>query len=168
LGGLIGYFAESVHRRAGVWTLPGDGPMPLWVAGVYALGIALLSEGFRRFELRHELRLSRRRAAAEAALLSGLFLLPPLLHQNEWLLLAVSTAYLAGRLAVGRAEGDVAVAVAVAAADLAIERSLIAAGLFRYAHATHAIPLWLAPLWGGMAISLRRIFQWMEQPGGAA
>jgi hypothetical protein len=148
-GGVLGYFAESVHRRAGVWTLPNDGPMPLWVALVYALGIALLSEGFRRFPR------VRARLAIEVPLLVVLFLLPPLLFRHPLVLTAIAGVYVTIRLLVARAPGDLTLALAVAAADLALEYGLVSAGLYRYWGAT--IPLWLAPLWAAMALSLRRV-----------
>ncbi len=62
------------------------------------------------------------------------------------------------RLALFRAPADLAVAGAIVAADLAIESALVAAGLFTYANAEFApLPIWLAPLWAGLGLSLRRL-----------
>lgn len=162
-GGVLGYFAETVHRRAGVWTLPNDGPMPLWVALVYALGIAFLSEGFRLFERRQPpLKVTRGRAAIEALLLIAMFLLPPLLYRHEWLLTALTSAYVFARLVRSSDPGDATVLAAVVIADYLLERALVDAGLYRYSVTTLAMPLWLGCVWGAMALSLRRIFRYLH------
>lgn len=101
-----------------------------------------------------------RAALANAALVVAGFLLPPLLHAHELILTLVAVAVLAARLAVDRAPGDALVLAAVVISDLLIEGGLIAAGFFRYAHASLGpFPLWLAPLWGGLGLALRRLFR---------
>jgi hypothetical protein len=159
-GAVLGTLAETVHHRAGVWTLPDGGALPAWIALAYFAGLLAAFEGLRRFERRQARALvpAPRAVALEALLFVALFLAPPLLHPHERLLTALAIAYLAARLVWFRAPGDVAVALAVAAADAALERALIGGGLFRYAHASLGpLPLWLVPLWAGLGLGLRRL-----------
>jgi hypothetical protein len=155
-GGLLGYLAETVHRAAGVWVLPEGAGLPLWIIPVYAVALYGAGLGFARVDRN----LGKVHPVVEALLLGALFGLPPLLHTHEILLTAVATATLFGRLAVHRRPGDLGVVVAVIAADLVVEGALVATGFFRYANAAYApLPLWLAPLWGGLGLSLRRLFR---------
>jgi hypothetical protein len=166
VGALIGWLAESVHRRAGVWSLPGGGPMPAWVALAYFVGLLGASEALCRFEQRHPgaLALGPTRVGAEALGVVVLFLAPPLLHDSEQLLLGLAVAWLAARLVWLRAPGDLAVALGVAGADVVFESALTAARLFRYQHASLGpLPSWLFPLWGGLALGLRRLFAYLRQ-----
>jgi hypothetical protein len=161
LGALVGTLAERVHRRAGVWELPDGGPLPPWVTLAYFVGLYAAALAFRRFERGRALSVPPARAAAEALFVLALFGAPPLLHAHEARLAALASAVLVARLLVERAPGDVAVAFAVAGADVALEGGLVAAGLFRYREAAAPLPLWLAPLWGAIGLGLRRLFRFV-------
>jgi hypothetical protein len=95
----------------------------------------------------------------EAILFAVLFLLPPLLHHREPLLAMLATGYVVVRLVFFRARGDAMVAAVVVAADVTVELCLVRASFYRYANAAFLpVPLWLLPLWAGLALSLRRFF----------
>ena len=48
----------------------------------------------------------------------------------------------------------------VVVVDTVVEGTLVALGWFRYVEAAYApLPLWLAPLWAGLGLSLRRIIR---------
>jgi len=163
-GAVLGFLAESVHRRAGVWVLTGGGSLPLWIGPVYFAGLLGAVLALARFERRRPGALGRPNLVFEAALLVALFLAPPLLHQHELRLAGLALAVLVARQPEARAPGDVTVALLVAAADLGIEGALVAADLFRYRNASLGpFPLWLAPLWAAMAPSLRRIFAALQR-----
>jgi hypothetical protein len=163
IGALCGFLAETVHRRAGVWTLPGGGGMPLWVAAVYFGGLLGAALASRRFEAARGLRVGPRALAVEAALACGWFLLPPLLHRHEELLATLATAGVAARLLFLGRRGDLAVIAFVVVVDTAVEGTLVTLGWFRYAEAAYApLPLWLAPLWAGLGLSLRRIIRALD------
>ena len=168
IGALAGFLAETVHRRAGVWTLPGGGGMPLWVAAVYFAGLLLAIEASRRFEATRGLRVGPRALAVETGLAAGWFLLPPLLHRHELPLAALALVAIAARLLAFGRRGDLAVVAFVVLVDTAVEGTLVALGWFRYTNAAYApLPLWLAPLWAGLGMSLRRILRALDGAGGA-
>src|SRR5262249_12209613 len=50
VGALVGTLAETVHHRAGVWTLPRGGPLPAWITIVYFFGLLGAFFGMQRFE----------------------------------------------------------------------------------------------------------------------
>jgi hypothetical protein len=160
VGGVLGLGAESVHQRAGVWELSTEPHIPVWIVGVYApclFAAGLLS---MRFERAYRLEVSGRRLAVEVGLFIAGFLAPVALHTTEWGLLAASLAYVAVRLLWGRERGDVAFALFVVAVDLTVEGVLVGASLYRYPNAhMFPLPLWLGPLWAGLAFSLRRFFR---------
>ena len=163
IGGVIGLGAESVHQYAGVWELLRTERLPLWIAAVYAPCLFVAGLASRRFEQRHELTVSRRRLAIEAGLFAAGFLAPVALHHHEWALLSVAVAYLVGRWLWFREDGDLEVVLFVVAADIAVEGALVAASFYRYPGAHYApLPLWLAPLWAGLAFSLRRFFRYLH------
>jgi hypothetical protein len=165
IGAGLGFCAETVHRAAGVWTLPGGGAMPAWVAIVYFAGLYGAVTVLGRIPAR---RPSGRAVALEALLAVALFLAPPLAHAHELFLAAAATAFVAVRLVGFRAPGDVAVALGLAGADLIIEGTLVAAGLYHYENAAFGpLPLWLPALWAGLALSLRRLFAAVTAPWAA-
>lgn len=159
-GALLGYVVEHLHRSAGVWSMPGDQALPPWILAAYFAGLLLVALLGRDVERRlgSPLVVTRTGAAVESGLLAAWFLAPPLLHRHELGLAATAFGALALRLALARAPGDAAFAAGVAALDLVAERSMVGAGLYRYTNAAHgALPLWLAPLWAGMGLSIRRL-----------
>jgi hypothetical protein len=159
-GAVLGFVAEILHRRAGVWVLDTGGAMPAWVGLVYFLGLLGAALALRAFERGHPgaLPLGPDRLLVEAALLAAAFVAPIALHRHELALLTLTLVYLAVRLGLARAPGDVAVALAVAAADTVVEGGLVSAGLYHYPHASLGpLPLWLPPLWAGLGLGLRRL-----------
>ncbi len=159
VGGLVGLAAESVHQHAGVWEPSGSDSLPVWIVAAYAVCLFAGGWGFSQFERRHGLRVSRRRLALEAGLFGCGFLAPVVLHEHEWSLFLMTSAYLAGRLRWGRERGDWEVVVFVMIFDLVAEGALVAASMYHYPNAHYLpLPLWLAPLWGGLAFGLRRFF----------
>lgn len=169
VGGGLGWLGETVHARAGVWLRP-PAVGSAWIWAVYAAALFVAGLGLATLERRlaHPLRpLSRGGVVGEIAALLALYAAPPLLHEHELVLTALATVYLAGRLAIRRAAGDVLVVLTVIALDLAIEGLLLRASLYTYAHASLAgVPIWLAPLWGGLGLSLRRVFALALAGGG--
>jgi hypothetical protein len=164
IGGTIGLGAESVHQYAGVWELLRSERLPLWIVGVYAPLLFVAGLASMRFERRHELTVTRGRLAAEAGVFTAGFLAPVALHSHEWILVGVCVAYLAGRWFWFREEGDWQVVLFVVGVDLVVEGGLVAAGFYRYPNALHApLPLWLAPLWAGLAFSLRRFLRYLHR-----
>jgi hypothetical protein len=160
VGGLVGLAAESVHQSAGVWAPLGSQQLPVWIAAVYAPVLFVASLASSRFERRYDLVVSRWRLASEAGLFTSCFLAPVVLHDHEWALFLLTAAYLAARLRWGRDKGDWQVVAFVVLVDIAVEGTLVAASLYHYPDAHHLpLPLWLAPLWGGLAFSLRRFFR---------
>jgi hypothetical protein len=161
LGGICGFLAELVHLRAGVWTLPEGTAPPWWIGIVYFLGIfaaGLAFSGIERYT-RYRLSVSLSILCLEGLLFAALFLAPPLLYRHEGILAAIALAYLALRLLFFRAPGDPVVAATAMAVDFALESALVAASLYHYPCARWMhLPLWLAPLWGGLALGLRRLF----------
>src|SRR5262249_9592771 len=107
-GGVVGYFAETVHRRAGVWSRASQGAMPLWIAFAYGLALFVLPDGLRRFERRYPGAVvpNRRQRALEFLVLVGLFLAPPPFYRHELLLTLVAVGWLVARLSVSRSAGD--------------------------------------------------------------
>ncbi len=151
--------AESIHRRAGVWIPVREAPPAAWIPAVYFVATVGCGGALAWLERRVRPALAPgRRRALEAVPVLALFLAPPLLHARELVLLALASGYLVLRLAAWRAPGDLAVAAVAMAGDLGIEAALVALGFYRYAHAAWGpLPLWLAPLWGGLALGLRRL-----------
>ena len=161
LGAVIGPCAELIHWRAGVWVLHGSAPGFWWIPGVYFL--ALIGAGllFHRIEKLSGPCPPRTRGGliAEVVALTALFLAPPVLHTHEIVLAFLAMSYLATRLTLHRARGDLLTAVLVACIDLFIEAVLVRAGMFRYTHTMFCpLPVWLALLWGGLGLGLRRLF----------
>jgi Protein of unknown function (DUF2878) len=163
IGSVLGFGAESVHQYAGVWELLGTERIPLWIAGVYAPCLFVAGLASMRFEKHRDLTVTSTRLAAEAGLFAAGFLAPVALHAHEWSLVAVCVAYLAGRWLWFREEGDWQVMLFVVAVDLVVEGGLVAADFYRYPNAHYApLPLWLAPLWAGLAFSLRRFLRYLQ------
>ncbi len=162
LGALAGFGMELVHQWAGVWVLEGEASLPLWIPAVYFVGLLAAGLMFRWVESRaaRPLQLSTRMLVTEGCAATVLFVCPPLFHTHELGLAAATVAYLATRLVIRRVPGDLLVVVFVMTVDLAVESALSqGAELYRYTTAEHTpLPLWLAPLWGGIALSLRRLF----------
>ncbi len=149
------------HQHASVWVLPARARVPWWIAVVYFCGLTVAGAIFFRVEHRLGFVLDRSAAALgiEATLLLLWFLAPVILHPHEVLFTLLTLGYLSLRLFLWRAPGDIAIVLIAVGLDLVIELSLIAAGLFHYSNARWLpVPLWLAPLWGGMALGLRRVF----------
>lgn len=166
-GSLLGFLAEAVHQQAGVWVPARGAGLPLWIIAVYLVGLMVTGVAFLVLERRLPPRiLTRKVLMLEVLLLGALFLLPPLLHSRELLLLVVATAYLLARLLLFRWPGDLLVAAFAMALDLIIEGTLVSFSLYSYANAQWLpLPLWLAPLWAGLGLGLRRIFYKSSPPG---
>ena len=165
VGAFLGFGAETIHQRAGVWILPDKAAQPWWIVGVYF--VALLSAGvaFSWYERRIQpaLSVSRSSLAVEVALFLALFLSPPFLHSHEITLTVAASSYLALRLVFFRRRGDLAVVIGVICLNLAVELALVSANLYAYSTAQWLpVPLWLAPLWGGLGLGLRRFFSAAE------
>ena len=161
VGASLGFGAETIHQRAGVWVLPDGAAQPWWIVGVYFVALLGAGAAFGWYEgrLQSTLSLTRTIVVAEVALFVTLFLWPPLLHNHEITLTIVASSYLLFRLLVFRHRGDLTVVVAVVCLNLALELTLIAANLYDYTTAQWLpVPLWLAPLWGGLGLGLRRLF----------
>jgi len=161
VGAAVGYCAENIHKAAGVWVLPEGAGLPVWISVVYFFAIIGTGFAFVWFERRVKVftPFSVRTLFIEGGLFAALYLAPPLLHSHEVGLTVVASAYLLVRLIFCRAKGDLAVAVFVLSADYVLEFALAAASLFEYSNAQcMPLPLWLAPLWGGLGIGLRRFF----------
>src|SRR5438477_11826711 len=88
-GAALGFAAEVVHRRAGVWVLDAGGAMPAWVALIYFAGLLSAALAFRRLP---RVRVAPDRLLVEAALVAAAFLAPIALHEHEFALLAVTLA----------------------------------------------------------------------------
>lgn len=160
-GAVVGPLAELAHWYAGVWELRDGAALPLWISLVYFL--ALLGAGFvfRGAERRWDLpsRPAKLSLWCELVLLVALFSAPPLLHSQEIVLTFVAASYLGARLLAAREPGDLSVALTIGLTDLVLEGALVWAGFFRYTSASHApLPLWLPFLWGGLGLTLRRLF----------
>jgi hypothetical protein len=161
LGAILGTFAEAAHQKAGVWVLGNGLTFPGWIAAVYFIALLGAGVGLNRIEdaLAPRPEVSATSVVVEVILFAVLFLLPPILHRHELLLAMIAAGYVLVRLALFRARGDVTVAAVLAASDLVIELCLAAASFYRYANAALLpVPLWLAPLWAGLALGLRRFF----------
>ncbi|MBI2061038.1 MAG: DUF2878 family protein [Nitrospirae bacterium] len=170
IGGAIGFVAESVHLRARVWTLPEGAPLPVWIAAVYFAGILGANAGFGALERRisQPMLPTGREVGLETTILLTLFAAPAILHAREVALAVVVAAYLAARLVFCRRLGDLMVAAGFMVGDAAIELGLVHLSLFRYTYAAFTpLPLWLAPLWGGLGLSLRRLFAFAAGSGRA-
>ena len=161
-GAILGFGAENLHLAAGVWALPRGAGLPWWIVAVYFFGLLGAGFAFAGIERRAgaQLVVSRRRLVAEMGLFASLFLAPVLLHTHELLLTAVVTGYLALRLALFREPGDLCVVMLVVVIDVLVEGALVSGSFYRYPRAEWmALPLWLAPLWGGLGLGLRRFFR---------
>lgn len=161
IGAVLGYVAETIHKSAGVWVLPDDAGLPVWISVVYFFGIIGAGFAFVWFERRQKVftPFSTSTLMVEGGLFAALYLAPPLLHNHEVVLTIVASAYLLVRLGFFREKGDIAVAVFAMAADFVLEFALAAAAPFDYSNAQWMpLPLWLAPLWGGLGLGLRRFF----------
>ncbi|MHB8878525.1 MAG: hypothetical protein ACYC8T_32915 [Myxococcaceae bacterium] len=161
IGAALGFAVESVHQWAGVWVLPDGAAVPWWIAPLYFAGLLAVGAGLRALEAKAAvpLRPTRREVIVEALLAGVLVAAPVFLHRQEALLAALAVGWLAARLALRRHPWDLAVAAAVAAIDAGVELALIHGSLFHYATAAWMpVPLWLAPLWASLALSLRRLF----------
>lgn len=161
-GAILGFGAENLHLAAGVWALPRGAGLPWWIVAVYFFGLLGAGFAFARIERRTgaQLLVSRRRLVMEVGLFVSLFLAPVLLHTHELILTAVVTGYLGIRLALFREPGDLVVAAFAIGVDLLVEGVLVSGSFYRYPGAEWTtLPLWLAPLWGGLGIGLRRFFR---------
>ena len=91
-----------------------------------------------------------------------LFAAPIFLHTHEVWFAWITWGYLLARLALVRSRASVVVALAAAMLDGVVELLLIQ-GLHLYTYANASLlelPLWLAPLWGGIGLGLWRGFSW--------
>lgn len=164
LGAVLGSLGEAAHHRAGVWSLPEGATLPWWVTAAYLVAIPGVALAFRWLDGRLCVTAAPTRAAAalEGVTVLALFLSPTLLHPHETVLAAALWACLFARLVLVRARGDAWVVVVAMVVDAGLELSLAALGLFTYTHASAGpLPLWLAPFWGCMGLSLRRLFAWV-------
>lgn len=159
LGGPLGLLAETVHQRAGVWSLQAGPALPWWIAVVYGLALAAAGLFFTALERGGGERLvvSPGVLAAEVLLLALLFLAPVALRDHELTLTGLALVYVGARLLCFRAPGDLLAAAMPALFDVALEAGLVSAAIYRYPTSRFALPLWLLPLWAGLSLSLRRL-----------
>src|SRR5206468_2453170 len=75
VGGVVGFAAEWVHRRAGVWVLPNGAGLPFWIIPVYAACLFAAGLAFARVD-RSAPRPSMREALIESACFLALFAAP--------------------------------------------------------------------------------------------
>lgn len=161
LGAFLGFGAETIHQRAGVWVLPEGAGQPWWIVIVYFFGILAAGFAFSWYERQptRALCVPRAHLLVEILLFFALFLCPPLLHTHELVLTGVSACFLTVRLAFFRRPGDLAVVIGIISLNLAVELALVSAELYAYSTAQWLpVPLWLAPLWGGLGLGLRRFY----------
>lgn len=162
LGGVAGFLAESLHQWAGVWVLPSGSGRPYWIMGVYFLGLLGAGFFFSKMERRKgdTLKVSSGSLFLEASLFCALFISPALLHPYELPLAAGLAAYTTLRLLFFRQPGDLTTAVFVVVVDLIFEGCAVAADFYHYPNARWiGVPLYLAPLWAGLALSMRRFYK---------
>ena len=165
VGAGLGFAIEGLHQRAGVWVSASgpDAALPWWIAGAYFAALVLAGWGFAWIGDRPGAALPDRprwTLAVEMVTLAALFAAPIGLHRYELGFALAMTGLLVGRLARWWAPGDLAVAAVAIALDLAVESCLVAAALYHYANTSWLpLPLWLAPLWGCIGLSLRRVLQ---------
>lgn len=161
VGAVLGSLGEGAHHRAGVWTLPEGASLPWWVAVAYVVAIPSVAMAYRWMDGRVGVKVAPTRSAAllEGVAVLALFVSPALLHPHEIVLAGALWACLLARMVLVRAPGDAWVVVVAMVVDTALELCLASLGLFEYAHASAGpLPLWLAPFWGCMGLSLRRLF----------
>lgn len=159
VGALLGYLMEGVHQRAGVWEAATGDRLPLWIIPVYFVGLLVVTAFLGVVERRTRRRiLAWQGLALEAALLLVLAAAPPLMQAQELLLAAGCLGYLMVRMALARWPGDLLVVAVFITLDLLVEWILVSQGLYSYSVAQYLpLPLWLAPLWGGIGLGLRRL-----------
>ena len=162
VGGICGFAGESFHAWTGVWAVPPGAGHPWWVAGVYFLALAAAGWFFPRLERRTEyaLEVSRASLAMEAVLFLALFLSPSLLHMYELPLALGFAACAAVRLVFFRVPGDLTAVGFAMFVDLAFEGTAVAVGVYHYPNAAWmGLPVWLAPFWAGLGLSIRRFYR---------
>lgn len=167
VGACLGFAMEYVHMRAGVWVPPPGRTLPAWILGVYFAGLFGAGVLLRRVEIRYAdvLRPKNGTVAIEAVVLVLLFFSPPLLCGREVAFAAVLLAYVSVRLLAHRQPGDVWVAGLVSVIDAGCELALVASGGYSYRVAGwFPLPLWLAPLWAGIGLGLRRVYAFALHP----
>ena len=163
----VGYLAEAGHLRCGVWVLKSGSSLPGWVALVYLFAFLAFGAVLEHLERRSERRLHVTTVALplESLAFAVIVFSPALAFRHELSFAILLAAYVVLRLRYIRARGDVLIAVLAASANFALELALIAAGLYRYPVAAWLpVPLWLAPFWAGIGLSLRRAFAFAGTP----
>jgi hypothetical protein len=151
IGAALGTAWDLMHVRLGA-TVYSIGPdrQPLWVplefSLVYLVGVLAIARiGRPRPESGSVQRLAR-----EALWVTAVYATTAIGHEREWLVVAlVATGLLARRCSMSRVvQANPIATVALVAGGPAIESVLIAAGLFRYEHASLGnVPVWLPLLY---------------------
>lgn len=162
VGSICGFLGESFHAWTGVWAVSPGAGHPWWVAGVYFLALVAAGFFFPKLErrTRYALEVSSTALAVEVVLFLGLFLSPSLLHAYELPLAFGFAVYAAVRLVFFRTPGDVTAVGFAMVVDLAFEGTAVAVGVYHYPNAAWmGVPVWLAPFWAGLGLSIRRFYR---------
>jgi hypothetical protein len=150
-GAVLGTAWDSLHvlTHATIYSI-GLGRMPLWVplefAIVYVVGVISIE----RFGAPARDASTHRKLAVEIAWVTGVYAVTAFAHRYEWLVLALTASclLLRWRTLAWMHPRNRLPAAALVVLGPAVEAAVIAAGIFRYTHASlGSIPLWLPLLY---------------------
>lgn len=160
-GAILAFIGELGHKHFHVWILTDNTHIPLWITLVYFPAFMIVGTIFYLYEnkLRFPLKLSKRTFITELLLSSAIFSVPFVFPFSPSIMpTLVLGVFLFWRLKFKVVKGDVTIACIAILVNHATELLLSPLDLYQYSHPAYwGFPLWLAPFWGCMGLSLRRL-----------
>lgn len=162
-GAIVWYGFDSLHVREGIFSVTGSKGLPIYLALFYFLGFFIVGLFFRFLERSVKSgRLSTKRLLFEIVAFLLVLLAHYLWYRTEILYMGIMLGYLLIRYFFFYERGDIRAVIFIAGLDLVCELLLIRFGIFSYSFAQWLpVPLWLAPMWGGLGLGVRRFYQFL-------
>ncbi len=166
IGAICLYFAELIHRWAGIWQLTDRISTTWWIIVVYFFVLNFLGIIFYQINryISFPVKLSSKHVIIEIVIMSLTFSVPSMFPSNELLAAIPLFVYILIRLINYRIRGDIVVFFTAIIVDYVVEGLLIANSFYTYQCAQYTpLPLWSPFLFGGIGISLRRVLRFTTQ-----
>ncbi len=161
IGSIAAYFGEMAHEWAGIWKLSNTIAATGWIPVVYFFCLCITGIIFylvdRHFKSAISITLFK--GVIEVIYLLIIFVIPMIFITQGEIAALILLCFLLYRLIYDRASGDIWIVCSVILIDHTVELILINFLFYHYQHPAYfSLPIWLAPFWGAMGISLRRLF----------
>lgn len=158
---LLWYGFDSLHVRKGIFAVANTQGVPWWMVLCYFAGFVGAGLFFRGLDRRTPMRntVTRARLLVEVIAFLAVLAAHYAFYADEVTYTLLAAGYVALRMVKDRQPGDVAAMLFVVLLDLAVELTLTHNGRFAYSHTQWLpVPLWLSPMWAGLALSVRRFY----------